>query len=180
VRFEVVDREGPRRRMAITPGEQRALNEACPPRCDLDHDAVDLPANRAVAVHPQFEYSLVEFDWATAASVCCWPPNWSSRSWRRWASRLERARRGQRRGAREAAAAASFLRAQVPVILGDHVTLDAGTGAVHTAPGHGLDDYNVGRRYGLEVDNPVGGDGRFLPSTPLVRGRAGVRGQRRM
>ncbi len=49
-------------------------------------------------------------------------------------------------------------------------TLDAGTGAVHTAPGHGLDDYIVGRRYGLEVDNPVGGDGRFLPSTPLFAG----------
>jgi isoleucyl-tRNA synthetase len=41
---------------------------------------------------------------------------------------------------------------------------------VHTAPGHGLDDYNVARRYGLEIDNPVGGDGRFLPSTPLFAG----------
>jgi isoleucyl-tRNA synthetase len=50
------------------------------------------------------------------------------------------------------------------------VTLDAGTGAVHTAPGHGLEDYVVGRRYGLEVENPVGGDGRFLPSTPLFAG----------
>ena len=60
--------------------------------------------------------------------------------------------------------------AQVPVILGDHVTLDAGTGAVHTAPGHGLDDYIVGRRYDLEIENPVGGDGRFLPSTPLFAG----------
>jgi isoleucyl-tRNA synthetase len=58
----------------------------------------------------------------------------------------------------------------VPVVLGDHVTLDAGTGAVHTAPGHGLDDYVVGRRYGLEIENPVGGDGRFLPSTPLFAG----------
>ncbi len=56
------------------------------------------------------------------------------------------------------------------MILGDHVTLDAGTGAVHTAPGHGLDDYIVGRRYNLEIENPVGGDGRFLPSTPLFAG----------
>jgi isoleucyl-tRNA synthetase len=63
-----------------------------------------------------------------------------------------------------------FYDRQVPVILGDHVTLDAGTGAVHTAPGHGLDDYVVGRRYHLEVENPVGGDGRFLPSTPLFAG----------
>ena len=63
-----------------------------------------------------------------------------------------------------------FYDRQVPLILGDHVTLDAGTGAVHTAPGHGLDDYVVGRRYHLEVENPVGGDGRFLPSTPLFAG----------
>ena len=55
-----------------------------------------------------------------------------------------------------------FYDREVPVILGDHVTLDAGTGAVHTAPGHGQEDYVVGSRYGLPVDNPVGADGRFL------------------
>ena len=42
-----------------------------------------------------------------------------------------------------------------PVILGDHVTLDAGTGLVHTAPGHGEDDFNVGKRYGLDILCPV-------------------------
>ena len=59
---------------------------------------------------------------------------------------------------------------RVPVILGEHVTLDAGTGAVHTAPGHGHEDFVVGRRYGLAVANPVGNDGRFLPDTALVAG----------
>ena len=63
-----------------------------------------------------------------------------------------------------------FYERIVPVILGDHVTLDAGTGAVHTAPAHGLEDYIVGRRYDLPIENPVGGDGRFLPSTPLFAG----------
>ena len=58
----------------------------------------------------------------------------------------------------------------MPVILGEHVTLEAGTGAVHTAPGHGQDDFAVGQRYGLPVVNPVGNDGRFLPDTPLVGG----------
>ena len=58
----------------------------------------------------------------------------------------------------------------VPVILGDHVTLEAGTGAVHTAPAHGQDDYIVGRRYGLPVVNPVLGDGRFQADVPLVGG----------
>jgi isoleucyl-tRNA synthetase len=64
-----------------------------------------------------------------------------------------------------------FYEREVPVILGEHVTLDAGTGAVHTAPGHGLDDFVVGQRYGLPVDNPVGGDGRFLPATLLFAGQ---------
>ena len=59
---------------------------------------------------------------------------------------------------------------QVPIILGEHVTLDAGTGAVHTAPGHGQEDFAVGQRYRLPVANPVGNDGRFYASTPLVAG----------
>jgi len=63
-----------------------------------------------------------------------------------------------------------FYDREVPVILGDHVTADAGTGAVHTAPGHGQDDYVIGSRYHLKVDNPVDGEGRFLPDTPLFAG----------
>ena len=46
-----------------------------------------------------------------------------------------------------------------PIILGEHVTLDAGTGSVHTAPGHGLEDYEVGCRYGIEVFSPLDGKG---------------------
>jgi isoleucyl-tRNA synthetase len=63
-----------------------------------------------------------------------------------------------------------FYDRQVPVILGEHVTLEAGTGAVHTAPGHGLEDYVVGVRYNLPVDNPVGGNGCFVEGTDLFAG----------
>jgi isoleucyl-tRNA synthetase len=63
-----------------------------------------------------------------------------------------------------------FEQRQVPVILGEHVTLDAGTGAVHTAPGHGQEDFVVGQRYGLPVTSPVGNDGRFYRDIPLVGG----------
>jgi isoleucyl-tRNA synthetase len=59
---------------------------------------------------------------------------------------------------------------RVPLILGGHVTTEAGTGFVHTAPAHGLDDYVVGQRYGLPVDNPVQDDGHFRASQPLVGG----------
>ncbi|MGM0594875.1 MAG: isoleucine--tRNA ligase, partial [Pseudomonadota bacterium] len=64
-----------------------------------------------------------------------------------------------------------FYEREVPVILGDHVSLEAGTGAVHTAPGHGQEDYVVGQKYHLKVDNPVGGDGKFLPGTELFEGQ---------
>jgi isoleucyl-tRNA synthetase len=64
-----------------------------------------------------------------------------------------------------------FYDRKVPVILGEHVTLEAGTGAVHTAPGHGLDDYLVGVRYSLPVYNPVGGNGCFVEGTELFEGQ---------
>ena len=63
-----------------------------------------------------------------------------------------------------------FYDREVPIILGDHVTMDAGTGAVHTAPGHGQDDYMVGSKYNLSVDCPVGNDGRFSSDTELFAG----------
>jgi isoleucyl-tRNA synthetase len=49
------------------------------------------------------------------------------------------------------------------LVLGTHVTLEAGTGCVHTAPGHGADDFQVGSQYGLSPFNPVGDDGTFVP-----------------
>ena len=64
-----------------------------------------------------------------------------------------------------------FYDREVPVILGEHVTLDAGTGAVHTAPGHGVEDYIVGRALRPPGRQPGGGDGRFLPETPLFAGQ---------
>lgn len=53
------------------------------------------------------------------------------------------------------------------IILGDHVTLEAGTGCVHTAPGHGQDDYVVGLKYGLEIYNPVDDYGRYREDLEL-------------
>ena len=63
-----------------------------------------------------------------------------------------------------------FYDRQSLVISGEHVTLDAGTGLVHTAPAHGVDDFIVGQRYGLEVDNPVNDEGQFHNSVPIVGG----------
>jgi len=59
---------------------------------------------------------------------------------------------------------------EVPVILGDHVTTETGTGAVHTAPGHGQEDFDVGKRYDIPVVNPVDSRGVFVEDTPVVGG----------
>ena len=62
-----------------------------------------------------------------------------------------------------------FLARQVPLILGDFVTLEAGSGCVHIAPGHGNDDFIVGRKYGLSVFSPVDDDGRYTEDCGLAQ-----------
>ncbi|MFD2179881.1 isoleucine--tRNA ligase [Veronia pacifica] len=64
-----------------------------------------------------------------------------------------------------------FYSYDVPVILGDHVTTESGTGVVHTAPGHGQEDFVVGQQYDLEVANPVGSNGVYLPDTEYFAGQ---------
>ncbi|ABO22970.1 isoleucine--tRNA ligase [Shewanella loihica] len=64
-----------------------------------------------------------------------------------------------------------FYDFDVPVIIGDHVTVDSGTGVVHTAPGHGQDDFVIGQKYGLEVANPVGDNGVYKPDTEFFAGQ---------
>ncbi len=127
-----------------------------------------LPANQAVALHPEFQYALVRtpkgllilaeslresaltrFSLSEGAEVIAHTTGQTLEGVLLWHP---------------------FQQREVPVIVGDHVTADAGTGAVHTAPGHGLDDYVVGSRYGLKVDNPVGDDGRFYANVPLLGG----------
>ena len=63
-----------------------------------------------------------------------------------------------------------FYARQVPVILGDHVTTDAGTGLVHTAPAHGLEDFQAGLHYKLPVANPVADNGCYKSGTELFVG----------
>jgi len=64
-----------------------------------------------------------------------------------------------------------FYDRELPVILGEHVTAEGGTGAVHTAAAHGTDDYIVAKKYNLEVINPLGNDGHFFEDVELVGGQ---------
>ena len=131
-----------------------------------------LPANQAVCVHPELDYVLVEADagggrehLVVAAALL---ESLSKRAGLGHVRNVGHASGGVLEGLR---LQHPFYERVVPVILGEHVTTESGTGAVHTAPGHGVEDYVVGRRYGLPVDNPVGPDGRFLEGTPLFEGQ---------
>ncbi len=118
-----------------------------------------IPANVGIAYHPKFEYVAVEVDGAAyivardllqTTSDCL--------SWR-WDNML-----AQFPGARldRAVFRHPFLDRDSLGINGDHVTLEQGTGAVHTAPGHGHEDYVAGRHYGLPTYCPVDAEGRFF------------------
>ena len=126
-----------------------------------------LPANQGVALNPDFTYVLVQ----VGEERLVLAEGMLDDAMRRWGMSDYRVV-GRAPGAvfDRMLLQHPFYHRQVPVILGDHVTLEAGTGAVHTAPGHGLDDYIVGQRYQLPVDNPVGGNGCFVPGTPLFEG----------
>lgn len=63
-----------------------------------------------------------------------------------------------------------WLDRDVPVVQAEYVSTDRGTGCVHTAPGHGTEDYETGLRYGLKVENPVDDEGRFVADLPLFGG----------
>ena len=128
-----------------------------------------LPANLAIALHPEFEYAAVEVggnqvfilardliqsalhifgitDYKIIASIN--------------PKTLERKRCSHPMVERDSI-----------IILGEHVTLDAGTGCVHTAPGHGREDYEVGIEYGLEVYSPVDNNGCFTDDVEFFKGQ---------
>ncbi|MGH8865750.1 MAG: isoleucine--tRNA ligase, partial [Burkholderiales bacterium] len=126
-----------------------------------------LPANQAVAVHSEFEYVLVRF----AAGIFILARELADKCMDGYRV-ADRQIVATFKGAdiENLALEHPFYERRVPVVLAEHVTLDTGTGLVHTAPAHGLDDYVVGSRYGLPVDNPVDDDGVFLAKVPLVGG----------
>ncbi|TDA65720.1 MAG: isoleucine--tRNA ligase [Clostridia bacterium] len=127
-----------------------------------------LPANRAVAVNPRFTYDLVRTSAGrllVARELV--PPVMEHLGLADW--QVEGEFSGQ---ALEGIICRHPLHPELesPVILGDHVTLEQGTGCVHTAPGHGLEDYEVGQRYQLEVYSPLDDQGRFTGAEPDWQG----------
>lgn len=130
-----------------------------------------LPANQAVALHPELEYVLLQCHGPRGNERLLIADSLVKDVMARYGIESYRVIANCRgRDLDGVKLKHPFYAREVPTILGEHVTTDAGTGAVHTAPGHGLEDYVVGERYGLAVENPVGEDGKFLPGTELFAG----------
>jgi isoleucyl-tRNA synthetase len=142
-----------------------------------------LPANEAVALNAELPYVLVEFEAGGRRHRAVLAEGLLAGCLARYGVEAGGARalaRFDGRALEHLKLQHPFNHRQVPLILGDHVTLEAGTGAVHTAPAHGMEDYVAGLRYRLPVVNPVQGDGRFRPEVPLVGGLKLEEGSRRI
>lgn len=127
-----------------------------------------LPANVAVALHPDIEYGLFVADerWVIVAAelVESIKARWQSeKAWQELARVSGKALEGLK-------LLHPFAEREVPIINGEHVTLEAGTGCVHTAPAHGVEDYEVCKAYHIEMINVLLGNGVFSQEADLVAG----------
>jgi len=127
-----------------------------------------IPANRAVSLHPELSYALVKGASKLLVVAASMVEDVMARL---EVADFEVIGNCDGLALENQALQHPLFDIQVPIIMGEHVNTEAGTGAVHTAPGHGVDDFVVGKKYGLEVYNPVDSDGVYLPDTPMFAGQ---------
>lgn len=130
-----------------------------------------LPANQAVALHPHLEYVLVKGAFDGVETLVVAKELLQSCMDRYECKTFMILATFEGKQLEHLPLQHPFYERTVPIILGEHVTTDAGTGAVHTAPGHGLEDFQVGKQYNLPVETPVDNNGCFYEDTPLVGGQ---------
>jgi isoleucyl-tRNA synthetase len=126
-----------------------------------------IPSNLAIAFHPEFDYGAYEVDDRVVIVAEALAESVAKAGGRTFGAPV----------ARMKGEALEKIRFQHPLyartslgVLGDYVTLEAGTGAVHTAPGHGADDFMTGVKYGLEIYAPIGPGGHFFDTVELFGG----------
>ena len=127
-----------------------------------------LPANEAVALNPELGYALVDLGEQYYILAEDLLESALERFGLKPLNKLDKIYKGA--DLEGIMLQHPFYDKQVPIILGEHVTTEAGTGAVHTAPAHGQDDYVVGLKYNLPVECPVDGRGVFVETTEGVAG----------
>lgn len=131
-----------------------------------------IPANRAVSLHPELEYSLVDMQFSGQPKRFVLASDLVEQCTKRYGAesyKVVAVCLGEK--LENLLLKHPLLDINVPIILGDHVTTESGTGCVHTAPAHGVDDFNVGKQYNLEVYNPVGPNGVYIEGTPIFAGQ---------
>ncbi len=128
-----------------------------------------IPANLAISLHPDFDYAAVDVGGGEVyivaqylAAICMEAFGIEKYS---VLTQIDSKKLENKRCVHPLYDRDSLL------ILGEHVTLDAGTGCVHTAPGHGREDYDVGLRYGIDAYSPVDDQGRFTDDVDFFRGQ---------
>lgn len=129
-----------------------------------------LPANEAVALHPELEYVVVRVPKMNVDALCVLKERLADCMERYACQDYEVIATFTGKNVEKHLLQHPFYERTVPLIIGDHVTTDIGTGAVHTAPAHGMDDYLIGSHYHLPVDTLVGNNGCFLAQVPLLGG----------
>ena len=127
-----------------------------------------LPANEAVALNPELGYALVDLGEQYYILAEDLLESALERFGLKPLNKIDKVYKGS--DLEGIMLQHPFYDKHVPIILGDHVTTEAGTGAVHTAPAHGQDDYVVGLKYNLPVECPVDGRGVFVETTEGVAG----------
>ncbi|WP_395340925.1 isoleucine--tRNA ligase [Ningiella sp. W23] len=126
-----------------------------------------IPANRAISLHPQLDYALVQCQKEGATVHYVLASDLVESCMKRYnIDDFKVLAQCSGKTLENIAVKHPLLDLHVPLILGEHVTTESGTGCVHTAPAHGVDDFVVGKAYNLEVYNPVGANGVYLENTP--------------
>ncbi|MEZ5564465.1 MAG: isoleucine--tRNA ligase [Gammaproteobacteria bacterium] len=168
-RFDIVDPQLLYQKLDLTPRAQDRDQTVSVPIWTTT--PWTLPANQAVALGSDLTYVLVAVELESGPLILVLAEGLAEAALDRYAARnattLATFSGSQLEGLM---LRHPFYAREVPVILADYVTLDAGTGAVHTAPAHGQDDYQSGLRYDLPVENPVDGRGVYVPGTALLAG----------
>ena len=128
-----------------------------------------IPSNLAICLHPRLEYTFFEYDGAIyIAAQELLGSFLKGVAWDESSIKVLGSTVGQNLELLNTTH--PLYNRKSPLILGEHVTTDAGTGSVHTAPGHGLEDYEVGMKYGLDVLSPLDSKGRWTNEVPDLEG----------
>lgn len=131
-----------------------------------------IPANRAIAVHPDVEYVVAER--GDERIIVAHPLLGAVATAAQWPETPSIVARMPGRSLEKMAPRHPFIDRTAPIVLADYVTTDSGTGCVHTAPGHGAEDYQTGLRNQLPIYCPVGDDGRYFSDGEIPEDLVGL------